>query len=245
MSGPTPWQVRGKATFKVLFFKVSVSFDHRFGPAEPGPLPAPVDVLALLVEAVSDARNWSGELPRGEHPLVTFREQSGGSSLRAHPRAELTVRQRVVPLNLTIDTFGNAPLSGGNRFTLEAVRADGSGGELPVGVTTLRDSFALGQFQQMSDDEKLSHPSFEPRDAGLRLGSNEVAYQYDVEVDGEIEYETQLVVPGQAPIEEAPSAPRYVMSALVLDAVVATGAAGQAAIRRTGNARYRSLQQVA
>jgi len=246
LSGPTPWQVRGKATFKVLFFKVSVSFDHRFGPAEPGPLPAPVDVLTLLLEAVSDARNWSSELPRGEHPLVTFREQSGGSNLgAAHPRAELTVRQRVVPLNLTIDTFGNAPLSGENRFTLEAVRADGSGGELPVGVTTLQDAFALGQFQQMSDDQKLSHPSFEPRDAGLRLGSNDVAYQYDAEVDGEIEYETQLVVPGQAPIEEGPSTVRYVMLATVLDAVVATGAAGQAPLRRSGNARYRSLQQVA
>ena len=35
LSGPTPWQVRGKATFKVLFFKVSVSFKHRFGQDSP------------------------------------------------------------------------------------------------------------------------------------------------------------------------------------------------------------------
>src|SRR5215510_14942686 len=94
LSGPTPWHVQGKATFKVLFFKVSVSVNHRFGVEDPGPLPVPVDVLTLLVGAVRDARNWSSELRRGEHPLVTFGEGSGGASLRAHPRAELVVRQR-------------------------------------------------------------------------------------------------------------------------------------------------------
>ena len=66
LSGPTPWQVRGKATFKVLFFKVSVSFKHRFGQDRPAPLlPEAVDVLEKLVGAVSDARNWSSELAEG------------------------------------------------------------------------------------------------------------------------------------------------------------------------------------
>jgi hypothetical protein len=245
LSGPAPWQVRGKATFKVLFFKVSVSFNHRFGTEEPGPLPAPVDVLTLLVGAVSDVRNWSSELAAGEHALVTLREVTGGERLRAHPRAQLTVRQRVVPLNVRIDRYGNAPVSGADRFTLEAVRADGSSAALPLGVRRLQDAFALGQYQQMSDDEKLSRRSFEAEDAGLRLGSEEASYQYDSLLDGEIEYETQLLVPGQAPEQEAPSADRYVMTATVFEAVAVTGAAGQAAIRRTGNARYRGLQQVA
>jgi hypothetical protein len=244
LSGPTPWHVKGKATFKVLFFKVSVSVDHRFGIEEPGPLPAPVDVLTMLVEAVRDVRNWSSELGRGEHPLVTFREGAeGGAVLGVHPRAELVVRQRVVPLNVTIESFGNAPLSGANRFRLEAV--GGEGVELPLEVTPIQEAFAMGQFQQMSDDEKLSRPSFEAQDAGLRLGSEEVSYQYDSLVDGEIEYETELMVPGQVAEEGTPSTPRYVMAATVLDAVVVTGAAGQAALRRSGNARYRDLQRVA
>jgi hypothetical protein len=235
--------VRGKATFKVLFFKVSVSIDHRFGGDEPAPLPEAVDVLTLLVAALSDARNWSGELPQGEHPLVSFRQESGASTLRAHPLAELTVRQRVVPLNMTIDTFGNAPLSGSNRFTLAALRADGSAGELPLAATMMQESFALGQFQQMSDDEMLSRPSFEPRDAGIRFGTDEVAYRYDPLVDAEIEYETLMAVPGQDQVGGSPP-PVYVMSASALDSVVATGAAGQAAIRRTGNARYLATELV-
>jgi hypothetical protein len=245
LSGPTPWQVRGKATFKVLFFKVSVSFDHRFGSEEPPALPEPVDVQGLLVAAVSDARNWSGELPAGEHALVTFRGGGDQATLRAHPRAELRVRQRVVPLNLTIDRFGNAPLGGARQFTLAALRADGGAGELPLETTLLQDAFALGQYQGMSDEEKLGRPSFEARDAGLQMGTEQVGYEYDPATDGELEYETLQLVPGQP--AEPEDGPRvvYVMKAGVLEGVVGTGAAGQATIRRSGNARYRTLQQVA
>jgi hypothetical protein len=240
LSGPTPWHVKGKAKFHLLFFSVSVSVDHRFGRDEPAALPAAVDVLGLLVAAVSDARNWSSELPRGEHPLVTFREPAETATLRAHPLAVLTVRQRVVPLNMTIELFGNAPVSGAYRFTLEPRRADGSTGELPLSAAVTQDAFGIAQFLRLSDDERLSRPSFESKDAGIRFGSDLVDYQYDPLLDADVEYETQMVVPGQE--EKPPSPPPvYVMRASILDAVVATGAAGQAPIRRTGNARYRAI----
>jgi hypothetical protein len=239
-SGPTPWHVKGKAHFDILFFSVSVTVDHKFGLDEPAALAAAVDVLGLLVDALSDARNWSGELPAGQHPLVSFRPQSESPTLRVHPLAALSARQRVVPLNMTIETFGNAPLSGGNRFTLEPRRSDGSPGELPLASALFQDSFAIGQFLRMSDDERLSRPSFEAKDAGIRFGTDDLAYHYDPLVDADIEYETQMVVPGQEETGEQPAPPAYVMKGAILDAVVATGAAGQAAIRRTGNARYRT-----
>ena len=239
LSGPTPWHVKGKASFDLLFFSVSISVDHRFGRDEPAELPAAVDVLGLLIAAVNDARNWSSELPRGEHPLVTFREPTDTTTLRAHPLAVLTVRQRVVPLNMTIDTFGNAPVSGTNRFTLEPRRADGSAGELPLSFNVTQDSFGVAQFLRLRDDERLSRPSFESKDAGLRFGSDEVDYHYDPLLDADVEYETQMVVPGQE--EKPPSLPVYVMRGAILDAVVINGAAGQAPLRRTGNARYRTI----
>jgi hypothetical protein len=240
LAGPTPWHVKGKASFKILFFKVSISVDRRIGRDAPAPLPEAVDVLGLLVAAVRDARNWSGELPRGEHPLVTFREQTDTATLRVHPLAQLTVRQRVVPLNTTIEMFGNAPVAGANQFTLAPRRADAGDGPLPLGSSFTRDSFAMAQFQRLTDDEKLSRPSFELRDAGVRFGTDEVAYHHDPRVDSDVEYETQMYVPGQQDPPEPASGPRYVMPASVLDAVIATGAAGQAPIRRTGNARYRA-----
>ncbi len=35
LAGPTPWEVQGKATIKILFFKVSVSFERQFGTKTP------------------------------------------------------------------------------------------------------------------------------------------------------------------------------------------------------------------
>jgi hypothetical protein len=168
LSGPTPWHVQGKATFKILFFKVSVKVNQRIGRDEPGMLPAAVDVLGLLAGAVSDARNWSSELPRGQHPLVSFRSQPDGSTMLAHPLASLTVRQRVVPLNTTIDSFGNAPVGGANRFTLEPRPLDDAAGPSSLHSAVVQEPFALAQFQHMNDNERLTRPSFELRDAGLR-----------------------------------------------------------------------------
>ena len=65
LAGPTPWHVQGKATIKIFFFKVSVRFDRQFGQRQPPPLPAPIDALGLLIEALRDRRNWSAALPRG------------------------------------------------------------------------------------------------------------------------------------------------------------------------------------
>ena len=246
LSGPTPWQIQGKATIKIWFFKVTVDFKRQFGPDVPPPVPAPLDVQALVLAAVQDARNWSGTLLRGEHPLVTLRDRAGsGTPLFVHPLAEVTVRQRIVPLNRTIDKVGSAPVRGERQFTLHAIRADQATGALPLATTPVHEAFALAQYQEMSDGAKLSRPSFESQEAGLRLGTEMVAYAYDPVVDDAITYETELVVPGQGPEPTAPSRPRYTMTAAVLDAVVGTGAAGQAAIRRRGRTRHTAGELVA
>jgi hypothetical protein len=240
LAGPTPWHVWGEATFKVLIFKVSIRFDHRFGREEPPSLPEPIDVLALLVEALSDRRNWSSALPRGEHPIVSLRDSVTTQTqpvLRVHPLAELAVRQRVVPLNRPLTKFGNAPLAGGiTSFTLAASRIDNT--PLPMPSTMVRDAFALAQYQEMSDEEKLARPAFETQDAGLQFGVEEAAYQYEALTDTAISYETLIIDPTRPP--EKVTEP-YVLPQPVLDAVVGLGAAGQALIRRSGSSRYRAL----
>ena len=242
VAGPTPWHIRGTATFKVLFFKVSIRFDHRFGDEAPPALPPAIDLLALVAEALGDRRNWSSALPRGEHAIVSLREpQATPVTLRVHPLAELTVRQRVVPLNLTVTRFGNVPLAAPTLFTVAA-----SAGAAPTSMpsTPVRDAFALAQFQEMSDDEKLTRPAFEQQDAGLHVAAEEAAYQYDALPDTAIAYETLIIDPTR-PAETVTVTEPYVLAPTVLDAVVSLGAAGQAAIRRRGSSRYRTLELAA
>jgi hypothetical protein len=109
----------------VLFFKVSIRFDHRFGQEEPPALPEPIDVLRLLAEALGDRRNWSSALPQSEPAIVSLRDSATTATQRVHPLAQLTVRQRVVPLNRPVTRFGNAPLAGGTTtFTVAASSID-------------------------------------------------------------------------------------------------------------------------
>jgi hypothetical protein len=241
LAGPTPWHVQGKATIKVFLFKVSVHFDRQFGQSQPPPLPAPIDALGLLIEALRDQRNWSATLARDEPPVVSIRETSRtATSFRVHPLALLTVRQRVLPLNRAITKIGSAQLtSGPATFTLKATAIGAA--PMPISATPVSEPFALAQYQELRDDEKLAQPAFATGEAGLQFGMDELAYAYEEVLDQSIAYKTLLIDPTRPPGPEA-AMPPYVLPLPVLDAVVGLGAAGQAAFRGRRTARYRQAE---
>jgi len=96
----------------------------------------------------------------------------------------------------------------------------------------------------MSDDEKLSRPSFEPMAAGLSLGSKEFSFSEDdndwLEVEA-IKFET--IIMNKEKNESRRSDPNnlYQLSAELFGKQARFGAAGAAAIRRSGKAKYRSV----
>jgi hypothetical protein len=236
-AGPSPWHVWGTASFTILFFKQSVTFDARYGPDPPPVLPDPVDVKALLTAALNDARNWSSELPAGERPLATFQPASGTTDvLRVHPLAQVAVRERVAPLDMLINKFGNAPVSGDNRFSLKAVRSD-TGVEIPS--QSIADAFALAQFLEMSDDQKLSSPAFTDEHAGIRFTTGDFAYGYEPALDTTITYETAIIVPGQATAQPLMA---FSMPAAAMDGAIPLGAAAQAIKQRTTASRGRGMR---
>jgi hypothetical protein len=55
----------------------------------------------------------------------------------------------------------------------------------------VKDYFAIGQFQELSDPEKLSRPSFEPMDAGVSVASDAAAHGGSLGID--VVYETIIV----------------------------------------------------
>lgn len=242
LAGPTPWHVEGKATIKILFFKVSVRFERQFGTRTAPPLPAAVDVLALVTEALRDRRNWSATLPRTEPAIVTLRETTPApETLRVHPLAELTVRERIVPLNRRITKLGTAPLRGGP--TTVTVRAtDRSATPQPVATTPVQEPFALAQFEDLRDDELLARPAFETQEAGVAFTPDIIAFEEDPTLTTILQYETQLIDPTRPP---EPARPGYTLSAAVLTRVAPFGAAGQAVLRRHGRSRYRTTDLVA
>ncbi|TXI45223.1 MAG: hypothetical protein E6Q50_17050, partial [Lysobacter sp.] len=228
LAGPTPWHVEGKAKIKLLFFSVSVSFSRTFGSKVPPPLPAAVDVVGLIAAALADRRNWSGTVPRRSAPVVTIRETPPPAhGLRVHPWAELTMRERIAPLNRRLTKLGTAPIIGGP--TTVTVTVTDRAGAQPWRTTPVHEPFALAQYEDLREDQQLAQPAFAALDGGLTVAADDLAVDDEAGLAAPIAYETVVIDPTRPP--ERPK-PGYVLSAAVLERVARFGAAGQAPARK-------------
>ena len=249
LSGPRPLHINGKATFSILWWDFSVRIDKVLVSGEKPPLPAPIEVLPRLKEALRNPANWTTKLPPAQsHPLVQLRAgvTATGDVVLLHPLGTLTIKQGVVPLNLAINRFGQAAPADGNRFRITAANLGGT--EQTLAPVT--DFFAPGQFIAMTDTEKLARPSFESMEAGITFGSEEIDFSKQpadwLEVKA-IEFETWLVdddtrVPHRSPAElPKPAQPKifYQLSRDLLLKQALFGAAGRSELRRSGTAKYR------
>jgi hypothetical protein len=118
----------------------------------------------------------------------------------------LTIKQNVVPLGIRVTKYGDAPIAGGAKeFRVTQVEM----GNRVVNTTMVRDHFAPGQFKEMSDDERLSSPSFEVLQAGVTIGAAEAECGSAVSMAAEYE---EIIIP--EPTSE--SRPKYTMGAAAL-----------------------------
>jgi len=253
LAGPRPLHIKGKATFSILWWDVSVSVDKVLVEGERPPLPAPIDVLPRLQEALANPANWTTNLPAPQRPLVGLRaDATVAADVLLHPLGTLTIKQGVVPLNIDISRFGQAAPAGARRFSISSINLAGSDQHFD----SFPDFFAPAQFFELSDDEKLSRPSFESLDAGITFGSADIALTSQaadwLEVKS-IEFETWLIdddtklahrSPAELPPPPDPQQPPppkifYQLRHELLLKQAQFGAAGSSDIRRSGKAKYR------
>lgn len=184
LSGPQPWRVRGSASFTILFFDVSIDFDVTWGDDAPSQIEQGVDVMPLVKTALNDDRNWTATFPANTHATVTLKQiQQAPDSIVLHPFGVLAVSQKIVPLGVEINKFGNQKPSGATKFELTFV---------PGGTTEVREEFAMANFLRLSDSEKISRKSFERLRSGLRFGTGDTS-QYGANVQKEVNYELSYV----------------------------------------------------
>ena len=162
LEGPTPWHIKGTGSISVLFWDVDVEFEETWGESGKQTLP-PVAVMPLLAAEFDKAENWTALLTNANRLHVTLRDIDADTDLVLHPLGSLRVTQRAVPLGITIDKLGTQRAADADRFGV-AVATSGLGA-----TGTTRESFAIAQFQELSDAEKLSASDFEKEEAGLEL----------------------------------------------------------------------------
>ncbi len=243
LSGFHPYHFKGTAKIEFLIFSVSASVDLTWGDkTPPAPLP-PKPVLPDLwgpatpgaqPPAMQDARNWSAALPDGMTQCITFsKPKPGDTTLRVHPMGTLNVREKVVPLDLTIERYQNAAPADANYFRVSAATINTQTASIQVS----KDSFAAAQFFKLSDADKLSRPSFEPYDAVLNLTIGTSSISSGVNSRQTVVYEERYIYDLSAP-SDRPGL--YKMPADIQLALTRQGAAAMSPLKNTGLSKYRT-----
>jgi hypothetical protein len=163
LAGPTPWDVKGDASISILFFSISVSFHETWGDPGTDQNQNRIDIIQLLTDAIADNSNWRAVIPDNNSQHVSIKTITpGGNESVVHPFGTLTFSERIVPLEIDITRFGNDLPKDANHFDIAAS---------DTGVTTspVKEEFAAANFFDLTDDQKLSRPSFEPMISGFAV----------------------------------------------------------------------------
>jgi hypothetical protein len=240
LSGPEPLHAWGEVTFDFVV-KQRIPFDLTVstGIIQP-PLPS-IDPLEKLIEELKAQANWSAQLPRDEHMLVTLRQIEVTDQILAHPLGELTVRQKAVPLEVVITRFGNSRPTRNGPFLITLVRMGDQVGDQPR--QTLRDLYPPGQFFEISDEEELARPAFEALPSGCsRIGTTAIRFSA-THLKATAQYDTVVVDKLEERQTRKDAAFAYTLPSAVQAALAGLGAAGQSAMRATGSAKYAGTAQ--
>lgn len=237
LSGPAPWLAQGSAEAELLFVTISIDVGPiTWGDAD-NPPPAPADPRQLVRDAIH--RNpgaWQALLPPNADRVVrTVAAAPSEVDVTVHPMGMFDVRQHAVPLETVLTRVGANPVPEGQRrvhFGVPLVN------EMPAGaLSEVTDLFSAGNFIDLTDDQKLSRPSFEPMPAGARIRSAGEIAPFAAARQADLRYETFVCdddgVPG---VHGAALADVLMMSSPL--AALAAGAAGRTPLR--ARSRYAS-----
>jgi hypothetical protein len=180
-SGPGRWEISGSASFTLLLWEVEVGFSEAWGDAPAIELTDGA-VLPEIIAALSSKDAWHATLPGGP-TSATFRQIGDQEAVMVHPLGRLEGRQKVVPFGLTIEKVRAIRPTDATRFDIGEVRI----GDDAVTFTRAQEHFARGEFFNLSEDAKLTTPSFERFDAGIQIGTDRFTAPSSISFDPEYE----------------------------------------------------------
>lgn len=185
-SGPTPWDVKGKASVSILFFDVTVPFHETWGDPVTALIEETVDLMQALMLELDDNRNWRGDPPQFSNLHVSVKKMNAAvGNVVVHPFGVLTFSQRLIPLDVTVEKFGLKKPKDADHFTIAP-----TDGTLDFEAAT--ELFAPANFFQLKDSEKLARPSFEILASGFMITSYS-ALQVPMVVSKSVDYELTYV----------------------------------------------------
>jgi hypothetical protein len=217
LEGPGPWIASGSASISLLFFDVDLDIPRIvWGDGDPT-VPPLVHPQLLVHDELTKPACWEARLPPDTDMLVRLADLPDDDTVVVHPLGALEARQHLLPLETVIDRVGPNAVD----VTRVNLGAPTVGGNPAAAVSGATDLFSPGEFLDLTDDQKLSRPAFEPFPSGVVMAASTAVHGNASATS----YRWDTITPGH-------SAPRTTMEFTSLlglhDAMFASGAAGRA-----------------
>jgi len=162
-------------------------------------------------------------LPPSGNEVAMISPAAATGTVLVNPLGGVALMERVLPLNKSITRFAQTKLPAPVEFDLQKVT---TGGVPLTDLRTQQDNFAIAQFEDLSDQDKLSQASFTKLDAGFSVGSG-VARAAN-SAPGVLDYYTDYFEPSGLTIYVLPSS---LQQALIATAPSALGPSQSIGVR--------------
>lgn len=229
LEGPAPWRAQGSAEVTILFAPIPIDVGPiTWGDAD-NPPPAPADPRQLVRDALHhNPGAWQALMPPDADRVVHLKPAApSDTEVTVHPMGLFDVRQHAIPLETVIVRVGANPVPEGQRrvhFGVPLVNG------IPASaVSEVTDLFSAGVYLDLTEDQKLSRPAFEPMPAGARIRPDGERVDFDASREAELRYETFVCDDDAMHGLRSLMADRLIASASAL--ALASGSAGRSSLR--------------
>ena len=192
VEGPAKWRVKGKAYFTVLFIPVKCDFSLAWGDSPKEERRAIIAVWkdVLLPELLRD-NNW---ITSSAEQNNDGKEKDENAMLTLQPNDTFSFNQSAVPFDYPMDLCNDALPEDFTSFRLKKVSIIADNEEFSLETSCLNNDFAPSLYKELSNEERLSNPSYESVTSGFEAKDNNAVSVMSFDGNDFVEAQTKFYV---------------------------------------------------
>lgn len=192
VEGPAKWRVKGKAYFTVLFIPVKCKFSLAWGDSPKEERRATIAVWkdVLLPELLRD-NNW---ITSSAEQNNDGKEKDVNAMLTLQPNDTFSFNQSAVPFDYPMGLCNDALPEDYTSFRLKKVSIIADKEEFSLETSCLNNDFAPSLYKELSNEERLSNPSYESVTSGFEAKDNKAVSVMSFDGNDFVEAQTKFYV---------------------------------------------------
>ena len=192
VEGPAKWRVKGKAYFTVLFIPVKCKFSLAWGDSPKEERRATIAVWkdVLLPELLRD-NNW---ITSSAEQNNDGKEKDVNAMLTLQPNDTFSFNQSAVPFDYPMGLCNDALPEDFTSFRLKKVSIIADNKEFSLETSCLNNDFAPSLYKELSNEERLSNPSYESVTSGFEAKDNNAVSVMSFDGNDFVEAQTKFYV---------------------------------------------------